>query len=104
MTAYYLLFTAHCLLLTTDYLLLTAYCLIRTAYYLLLTIYYLLLTSDYLLLTTYYFPIDKVCLSYRVLWNTFKRIASHLGLSPEEKHDLFFGTAARVYKLELTSV
>ena len=46
------------------------------------------------------FPVDKECVSYRTLWNTFKRIAARAGLSDSEKADLFSGTAARVYRLE----
>ena len=48
------------------------------------------------------FPVDKECVSYRTLWNTFKRIADKLGLSHAEKTMMFSGTAARVYKLSLT--
>jgi predicted TIM-barrel fold metal-dependent hydrolase len=45
------------------------------------------------------FPVDKECVSYRTLWNTFKRIAARIGLSPAEKEAIFSGTAARVYRL-----
>ena len=45
------------------------------------------------------FPVDKECVSYRTLWNTFKRIAAKLGLSDAEKTAMFSGTAARVYRL-----
>ena len=45
------------------------------------------------------FPVDKECVSYRTLWNTFKRIAAKMGLSDAEKSDVFSGTAARVYQL-----
>ncbi len=47
------------------------------------------------------FPVDKECVSYQTLWNTFKRIAKRLGLSSSEKAAIFAGTAARVYRLEL---
>jgi predicted TIM-barrel fold metal-dependent hydrolase len=47
------------------------------------------------------FPVDKECVSYRTLWNTFKRIAATAGLSEAEKAQVFSGTAARVYRLEL---
>ncbi len=47
------------------------------------------------------FPVDKECLSYRTLWNAFKRIAGRLGLSASEKAAIFGGTAARVYRLSL---
>lgn len=41
------------------------------------------------------FPVDKVTCSYPVLWNAFKRIASHY--SDDERAALFSGTAQRVY-------
>ncbi|MEZ5557741.1 MAG: amidohydrolase family protein [Pseudomonadales bacterium] len=50
------------------------------------------------------FPVDKECVSYRTLWNLFKRIAARLGLSPAEKAAIFSGTAARVYRLPTTEV
>ena len=45
------------------------------------------------------FPVDKECVSYRTLWNLFKRIARKAGLSDAEKQQMFSGTAARVYRL-----
>jgi len=45
------------------------------------------------------FPVDKECVSYRTLWNTFKRISTRLGLSDAEKAAIFSGTASRVYRL-----
>lgn len=45
------------------------------------------------------FPVDKECISYRTLWNAFKRIATRLGLSESEKTAIFSGTADRVYRL-----
>lgn len=45
------------------------------------------------------FPVDKVSVSYQVLWNTFKRIAEDF--SEDEKNALFHDTAARVYRLEV---
>ena len=45
------------------------------------------------------FPVDKECVSYRTIWNTFKRIAAKAGLSEAEKTAMFSGTAARVYRL-----
>ena len=42
------------------------------------------------------FPVDKASSSYRVLWNSFKRIAS--GFSASEKAALFHDTAVRVYR------
>ena len=47
------------------------------------------------------FPVDKECVSYRTLWNAFKRIAAQLGLSEAEKTAIFSGTAARVYRLSM---
>ena len=47
------------------------------------------------------FPVDKECVSYRTLWNTFKRIAAKAGLSDSEKQLMFSGTAARAYRLTL---
>ena len=45
------------------------------------------------------FPVDKECVSYRTLWNAFKRIAAKAGLSASEKADAFAGTARRAYRL-----
>lgn len=45
------------------------------------------------------FPVDKESVSYRTLWNTFKRIATKAGLSDAEKTMIFSGTASRVYRL-----
>ena len=43
------------------------------------------------------FPVDKVSVSYAVLWNAFKRIAADY---PEPaRHALFSGTARKVYRL-----
>jgi len=43
------------------------------------------------------FPVDKVSTSYRVLWNSFKRIAA--AFSKDDKAALFHDTAARAYGL-----
>ncbi len=45
------------------------------------------------------FPVDRECVSYRTLWNTFKRIAARAGLDESGKAAVFSGTAARVYRL-----
>ncbi|MBO9352382.1 amidohydrolase family protein [Bordetella petrii] len=45
------------------------------------------------------FPPDRDSVDFHVMWNAFKRIAS--GYSEDEKHELFFGTAARAYRLKL---
>jgi|ERR1712137_616907 len=45
------------------------------------------------------FPVDKDCVSYRTLWNTFKRVAAQMGLSETDKRAVFHDTAVRVYKL-----
>tara|TARA_A100001037_G_scaffold303378_1_gene337219 strand:- start:57 stop:1058 length:1002 start_codon:yes stop_codon:yes gene_type:complete len=44
------------------------------------------------------FAVDKQSTSYHVLWNAFKKMTSDF--SPDEKYDLFYGTAARVYRLD----
>jgi len=43
------------------------------------------------------FPMDRMSLSYRTLWNAFKKIAA--GFDDAEKSALFHDTAARVYSL-----
>lgn len=45
------------------------------------------------------FPVDRECISYRSLWNLFKRIAAKAGMSAAEKEAMFKGTAARAYRL-----
>ncbi|MCY4452711.1 MAG: amidohydrolase family protein [Immundisolibacterales bacterium] len=47
------------------------------------------------------FPVDKMSCSYRVLWNSFKRLTA--GWSTSERAQLFHDTAARVYRLESTT-
>ncbi len=44
------------------------------------------------------FPVDKQSVSYKVLYNAFKKLAKDL--SEDEKHAVFYGTASRVYKLD----
>ena len=44
------------------------------------------------------FPVDRMSISYRVLWNGLKKIA-HEG-SDDERAALFAGTATRVYRLD----
>jgi predicted TIM-barrel fold metal-dependent hydrolase len=44
------------------------------------------------------FPVDKQSLSYRTLWNAFKKIAA--AYSDDEKAALFHDTAMRVYRLQ----
>jgi predicted TIM-barrel fold metal-dependent hydrolase len=43
------------------------------------------------------FPVDKMAIGYRALWNAMKRLAA--GASDDEKRALFAGTASRVYRL-----
>jgi L-fuconolactonase len=43
------------------------------------------------------FPVDKVSMSYTVLWNAFKRITADF--PTEDRAKLFSGTAKRVYRL-----
>tara|TARA_B110001452_G_scaffold172140_1_gene144194 strand:- start:2216 stop:3400 length:1185 start_codon:yes stop_codon:yes gene_type:complete len=45
------------------------------------------------------FPVDRDCVPYATLLNMFKKLANRLGLSEEEKADIFAGTARRVYRL-----
>jgi predicted TIM-barrel fold metal-dependent hydrolase len=45
------------------------------------------------------FPVEKLYVSYGVLWNAFKKIAAEL--SEKEKDALFRGTAERVYRLDV---
>ena len=43
------------------------------------------------------FPVDRQTLPYTVLWNAFEQLAEPY--SATEQHDLFWGTADRVYRL-----
>jgi L-fuconolactonase len=43
------------------------------------------------------FPVDKLSCSYTVLWNSFKLLSK--SYSADERAALFYGTAARVYRL-----
>ena len=43
------------------------------------------------------FPVDRTALSYRTVWNAFKKIAA--GFSDAERAAMFAGTARRVYRL-----
>ncbi len=43
------------------------------------------------------FPVDGETTPYVVLWNTFKRASA--GYSPDERAELFAGTARRVYRI-----
>ena len=45
------------------------------------------------------FPVDKVSMSYCVLWNAFKIMTKNAGLSDEERAALFSGTAKKVYRI-----
>jgi predicted TIM-barrel fold metal-dependent hydrolase len=45
------------------------------------------------------FPVDKGQFGYRALWNAFKRLCA--GASADEKAQLFYRTAARVYRIDL---
>jgi len=45
------------------------------------------------------FPVDKMGIGYKALWNAFKRIVS--GASRDERLALFCGTAARAYRLDI---
>ena len=43
------------------------------------------------------FPVDKMSLSYHTYWNAMKKLVADF--SPTDKDHLFFGTAARVYRV-----
>jgi len=43
------------------------------------------------------FPVDKLSISYQVLWNGFKKMVADF--TDEEKRAMFYGTAARVYRV-----
>ena len=45
------------------------------------------------------FPVDKVSMSYTVLWNAYKRLTKEAGLSECDRALLFSGTAKRIYRL-----
>jgi predicted TIM-barrel fold metal-dependent hydrolase len=47
------------------------------------------------------FPPDRDSVDYPVIWNAFKRIAARY--STDEKRALFYGAAAKAYRLSLTS-
>ena len=47
------------------------------------------------------FPVDKVSCSYTTLWNAFKRIANDLGVNAVERNELFYGAAARAYRMSI---
>ena len=44
------------------------------------------------------FPVDRLSVGYRVLWNAFKKMTSHF--SEEDKNLMFSGVARKVYRLE----
>ncbi len=43
------------------------------------------------------FPVDRLSISYHVMWNGMKKIVRDF--SEDEKHAMFYATAARVYRL-----
>ncbi len=43
------------------------------------------------------FPVDRLSISYQVLWNGLKKIVTDF--SDDEKHALFYGTASRIYRV-----
>ena len=43
------------------------------------------------------FPVDRFSVSYRVVWNAFKKLTT--GFSPTERAAMFSETARRVYRL-----
>ena len=44
------------------------------------------------------FPVDKLSISYPVLFNAFKKLVADF--SESEKHAMFYGTAARIYNIQ----
>lgn len=44
------------------------------------------------------FPVDKLSVSYHVIWNAFKKMTADF--SEPEKHAMFYGTAEKVYSLK----
>ena len=44
------------------------------------------------------FPVEKISISYPVLWNAFKQMSAEY--SADERADMFHGTAARVYGID----
>jgi predicted TIM-barrel fold metal-dependent hydrolase len=44
------------------------------------------------------FPIDRFSMSYRTVWNAFKKLT--VDFSADERAALFAGTARRVYSLD----
>ena len=47
------------------------------------------------------YPVDRDAVGYTVTWNAFQKIAA--GYTDDEQDDLFSGTAARLYRIELDS-
>ena len=45
------------------------------------------------------FPVDKECVSYRTLWNFFKKISIEMNLSKADKDSVISETAKLVYRL-----
>ena len=43
------------------------------------------------------FPVDKLSISYPILWNGMKKIVADF--TEEEKHAMFYGTASRIYRI-----
>jgi predicted TIM-barrel fold metal-dependent hydrolase len=43
------------------------------------------------------FPVDRMSLSYHVLYNGLKKIVSDF--SEDEKHQMFYGTTEKVYSV-----
>jgi len=46
------------------------------------------------------FPVDKVSVSYGVLWNAHKIVTKREEFSEDERAMLFSGTAKKVYRIE----
>ena len=44
------------------------------------------------------FPVDRLSVSYNVLWNAFKKMSRPF--SADEQHAMFMGNAQRIYNLQ----
>tara|TARA_B110000263_G_C14902796_1_gene326874 strand:- start:126 stop:536 length:411 start_codon:yes stop_codon:yes gene_type:complete len=44
------------------------------------------------------FPVDRLSISYHVMWNGMKKLVA--GFTAAERDAMFYGTAARVYRLD----
>ena len=45
------------------------------------------------------YPVDRECISYKILWNTFKKYCIISSCNLTDKKNLFFNTAKNIYKI-----